>query len=102
MPIEGPNLSPVQFEHPVGDIRYGNRWWGVRSVGKVLDTVVDQGGQRCQFVCRRAQPGLQNRQDALAQQQWIIVHGNTDVYVGESVCSDSCTSSRPATFCVHL
>ncbi|OMC32748.1 hypothetical protein A5742_15450 [Mycolicibacterium fortuitum] len=42
MTFERAHLTPVQFQHAVGEVRDGNRQGIHRMLGQVLDAVVDE------------------------------------------------------------
>ena len=70
--LEGSDLTPVDREDPVRQVADRHPQKCVAGVVRqVLDAVVDQGHQRRKLVRRGAQPGLQDRDDALPEQQRV-------------------------------
>ena len=90
VPVEWPNLLPIDFQH---SMRQGRQWhpqWVIRLLGQVLNAVLDQRHQCCQLVGRRAPAGLEDRDDALAEQHRVIFHSAAPMPGGRR---KNCTSA---------
>ena len=71
MAVERPHLTPVDLEHAAGEVGYRHRQTLCWILGQVLDALVDQRHQRRQLVRGGAQPGFQDRDHPLTEQQRV-------------------------------
>ena len=69
--LERADLLPVEFQHPVRQLRDRYTQDVVRMLGHVLDAVLDQRHQRGELVRRGPQARLEDRHHALPEEQRV-------------------------------